>query len=321
MSSSDVDAAADSSTPTHDRGAAPDAGGHTDPAAVGGSGPTSTGANAAADSDAGGAPAADGGNLDPEPEDTSCLDASGELNANGRFEFHAQSTQQLELWLPKLPAGCRAPVVHFANGTGASCANYKPVLERLASHGFLSVCAENPNTGSGAAGMQALTTTLELFPDLAAHKLGSAGHEAGGQGAILTLQQAEAKWGARAIYAGMAIAPSSGHGSQPPSGTWQDAYANIRSPMLMMSGTADALVSERWVGDGYELLSDTIEAYWYSGIDAPHIPIPNDYIQELAVAWFRWKLLADAKACEYFKQLPASERWDKRAEQNAQPCH
>lgn len=275
---------------------------------------------ATADSDAGGPSTADSGAPYPEPEDTSCLEASGDLDKQGRFAFEAKSVQSLKLWLPKLPAGCKTPVVHFANGTGATCSNYQPVLERLASHGFLSVCAENTNTGSGLLGMEALEAVLEMYPDLAAHKVGSTGHEAGGQGAILSLQQLESKWGARAIYAGMAIAPASGHGSQPPGGTWQDSYANLRSPMLMMSGTQDALVSERRVADAYELLNDNIEAYWFSGVGALHIPVPNDYIQELAIAWFRWKLLGDVQACEYFKRLPDSERWDLRAEQNADAC-
>jgi fermentation-respiration switch protein FrsA (DUF1100 family) len=118
----------------------------------------------------------------------------------------------------------------------------------------------------------------------------------------------------------MAIAPATGHGSQPPSGSWQDAYAAVQSPMLMMSGSADMLVSERWVGDGYAALNDTTEAYWYSGVEATHIPIPHQHIQELAVAWFRWKLLGDKSACEYFKHLPDSTRWDKRAEQNPHDC-
>lgn len=34
----------------------------------------------------------------------------------------------------------------------------------------------------------------------------------------------------------------------------------------------------------------------------------------------RWKLLGDTQACEYFKQLPQSENWNERAQQNAQSC-
>src|SRR5688572_4816973 len=240
--------------------------------------------------DAGFDPAADGGSEPPAEEDTSCLNRDTHADAAGPFSFEMDAVETQRYWVPRLPAGCKAPVVHFANGTGASCANYRPLLERLASHGFLVVCAENPNTGSGVPGLQALEAALSTYPELAAHKLGSAGHHAGGQGAILSLQQAEAKWGTRATYAGLALAPASGHGSQPPSGSWMDSYAALKSPLFVISGSADALVSENWVGDTFEALGDAVEAYWFSALDAPHLPIPLEHIQPAAVAWFRWKL-------------------------------
>ncbi|HKU41515.1 MAG TPA: hypothetical protein VJR89_25335 [Polyangiales bacterium] len=274
------------------------------------------------DSDAGSQPAADGGQTTLTPEDSSCLSGIDERDyaSAGPFEFLAESMPKLKLWVPKLPSGCKVPVVHFANGTGATCSNYQPVLERLASHGFLAVCAENPATGSGVLGLEALEAALSMHPELAAHKLGSAGHHAGGQGAILTLQQAEAKWGSRGVYAGLAFAPASGHGAQPPSGTWQDAYAAVKSPVLMISGSADALVSESWVGDGFATLNDATEAYWYSAVGAMQIPVPVAQLQEASVTWFRWKLLGDQRACAYFKRLPASDRWDARGEQSAKDC-
>ena len=50
------------------------------------------------------------------------------------------------------------------------------------------------------------------------------------------------------IYAGLAMEPASGFGTQPTGGTWQSIYGKIKSPMFMFSGTADMLVSEAWVG-------------------------------------------------------------------------
>lgn len=253
-------------------------------------------------------------------EDSSCLIREVQLDAAGPFAFEATVLDSLKLWIPKLPALCKAPVIQLANGTGATCAHYKELLERLASHGFLTVCPETPTTGTGVPGFRALETVLDHYPELAAHKLGSLGHEAGGQGAILALQQAEATWGARASYAGLAIAPASGHGSQPPSGTWQEVYAAVVSPLLIVSIEGDAFVPESWVADGFDALSDTIEAYWYVALDAMHLPLPQAHMQELAVAWFRAQLLGDSAACAYFKQLPESPRWDARVVQNAPDC-
>ena len=101
------------------------------------------------------------------------------------------------------------------------CADYQDALQRLASHGFLTTCYEDTNTGAGTDGMTAFETALMNYPDLADNKLGSTGHSQGGQAAFTTLQLAEAKWGDKMIYAGLAMEPASGFGTQPAGGTWQ----------------------------------------------------------------------------------------------------
>jgi dienelactone hydrolase len=209
------------------------------------------------------------------------------------------------------------PVVHFANGTLATCENYRAALERLASHGFLSVCFESPATGNGNAGLEAFEAALQSHPDLADRKLGSAGHDQGGQGAFVTLQLAEAKWGDSMLYAGLAAQPSSGNGSHP---DWKTAFAQVKSPMFIFSGSADMLVNEAWVEQSYEALSDTVEAYLFSAVGATHIPVPITAINQVSVAWFRWKLLGDQRACQYLNELPDGEGWDRRKQQNARAC-
>jgi fermentation-respiration switch protein FrsA (DUF1100 family) len=150
-------------------------------------------------------------------------------------------------------------------------------------------------------------------------KFGSTGHSQGGQAAFVVLQFAEEKWGDQGVYAGLAMEPASGFGAQPTAG-WPAVYAKIKSPMFMFSGTADILVSESWVQQAFSALDDKIEAYWYSAVGSTHIPTPQEHTNYVAVSWFRWKLLGDAKACEYFKKLPDNDKWDKRKEQNAKPC-
>ena len=97
-------------------------------------------------------------------------------------------------------------------------------------------------------------------------------------------------------------------------------YGMIKSPMFMFSGTADILVSESWVQRGFAALADSVEAYNWSAVGATHIPVPNNETMEVGVPWFRWKLLGDKKACEAFKALPMTNRWDERKAQNAKPC-
>jgi hypothetical protein len=126
-------------------------------------------------------------------------------------------------------------------------------LQRLATHGFLAACYENTNTGAGSQGVQALDSALSTFPDLADHKFGSTGHSQGGQAAFTVLALAEKKYGfGDWIYAGLAMEPASGFGTQPVGATWQQLYAAIVSPMFMFSGLGtDGLVSQAWVQQAY----------------------------------------------------------------------
>jgi hypothetical protein len=43
-------------------------------------------------------------------------------------------------------------------------------------------------------------------------------------------------------------------------------------------------------------------------------------MNESSVAWLRWQLLGDAKACEHFKAMPDSDDWNLQAAQNESAC-
>jgi hypothetical protein len=289
-------------------------GGGADAAGVGGA----SGAVPAADGGGGAVVAGTGGaGASASP---SCLDGITDYENAGPFQFEAKSAGMVKLWVPAVPAGCKVPVIHLANGTGATCSNYQPALERLATHGFLTTCFEDPNTGAGTQGVMAFETALAMFPDLADNKLGSTGHSQGGQAAFTVLQLAEEKWGDTMVYAGLAMEPASGFGTQPAGGTWQEVYAKIKSPMFMFSGTADVLVSESWVQQAYDAMPTTNEVYWWSAIGATHIPTPVGPEEQISIPWFRWKLLGDKAACEYFKKMPDGSDWDKRMSENEAPC-
>jgi len=223
--------------------------------------------------------------------------------------------------VPNVPAGCKVPMVHLANGTGAMCMSYAASLERLASHGFLTLCYESTQTGAGTQGIEAFEAALAQYPDLADLRFGSTGHSQGGQSSFCVLQFAEEKWGDQGVYAGLAMEPASGFGAQPPTGTWQQVYSRIRSPMFMFSGQgSDGLVSQVWVQDGFNALDDSIEAYHWSKAGATHIPVPNGEEMQISIPWFRWKLLGDQTACRAFKEIRNEPAWLEAAVQNEQPC-
>jgi predicted alpha/beta-hydrolase family hydrolase len=257
--------------------------------------------------------------VEPEPGPSAgCLDGITNYKEKGKFTFKTETSGAVKIWVPDVPAGCKVPVVHLANGTGASCSSYGAVLTHLASHGFLATCYENTNTGQGTQCIMALETTIMKHPELADNKIGSTGHSQGGGAAFMCLQRAEEKWGDAKIYAGHSMEPASGFGDSP--ANWASFYAKIKSPMFMFNGSSDILVSASWVGDAFNALPDTTESYWYEATGAAHIPVPTSWTQESAVAWFRWKLLGDKAACEYFKKMPDGDQWNLRKKQAEKGC-
>ena len=253
-------------------------------------------------------------------DESSCLASITDYGVRGPFKYAQKNAGVIKMWIPEVPAGCKVPVVHLANGTGASCGNYAATLNTLASHGFLTTCYENTNTGAGTQGLQAFERAVADYPNLAAKKFGSMGHSQGGQAAFTVLALTEEKFGPSATYAGLAMEPASGFGTQPRGISWQALYAKIKSPMFMFSGTADVLVSQGWVRQGFAALADSVEAYHWSAQGATHIPVPNGETQQVAVPWFRWKLLGDKGACKAFFALEAGTRWNKVQSQNEKTC-
>lgn len=261
------------------------------------------------------------GASDPVPHGA-CLDGIEDFSKAGPFKVTTKREGSVNFYVPGVPPGCKVPIVHLANGTGASCATYLSSLQRLATHGFLAACYESTNTGAGDQGLKALDTALAVFPELADDKFGSTGHSQGGQAAFTVLALAEKKYGDRFIYAGLAIEPASGFGSQPAGTTWQALYGAIKSPLFMWSALGtDGLVSQAWVQRAYDATSKTVEAYFWTAEGATHIPVPNEETQEIAIPWFRWKLLGDRAACRAFAALPKNNaKWAQVAAKNQRAC-
>jgi hypothetical protein len=265
------------------------------------------------------ATSSDGASVDASAGESSegCLRAPSDYARPGSFGFSLMELERVKVWVPEVAAGCRVPLVHFSNGTGATCDSYGDVLRLLASHGFLTVCAESTNTAAGTQCVDALTAARDRFPALAGSAIGSAGHHTGGAGALLCLNPAQARFGAGTRAAGFAVAPASGTGGSP---DWMARFAEVHAPLLMMRGTNDVLVSKMWVRSAFDLLPDRTESYWFEAVGANHVPLPTRWMQESIVAWFRWKLLDDRAACSYLKALPAQDHWELEAEQAPSDC-
>jgi hypothetical protein len=252
----------------------------------------------------------------------SCLDGITSYASSGPFGYSTKSSGRVNMWIPKVPAGCKVPMVHYSNGTGATCSFYTASLVRLASNGFLALCYEDTYTGAGKYGIEAFKTALSQYPDLADYKFGSTGHSQGGMASLVTLQYAEAEWGEKGVYAGLAIEPASGFGETPSEG-WETVYGKIKSPAFLFSGLGtDTLVSQSWVQQAFDALSKPVEAYFWAKRGANHLTTVNQDAEEVLVSWFRWKLLGDQKACQYWKAIPTTDSsWTVVDKQNEVACN
>jgi len=116
--------------------------------------------------------------------------------------------------------------------------------------------------------------------------------------------------------------PASGFGANPSEG-WQTLYASINSPVFMFSGLGtDTLVSQGWVQTAFDALDSSTEAYFYAKSGANHISTIGRDGSEVVVSWFRWTLLGDTQACEYFKAIPTTDTsWSLVDSQNERPCN
>jgi len=253
----------------------------------------------------------------------SCLPNVADYRGDGPFDYTTDELSvgfdDVNVWIPQdLPSGCRVPIVHIANGTGATCSTYGSLARHFASHGFVTACYEDTNTGQGTQAIAAIEAVIDEYGDIVDTKYGFTGHSQGGGGAILGVYRAEQQWGSSREYAGLGIEPAHGFGDSPSS--WPSLYGQIYSPVAMFNGSADSLVSASWVRSGYDALDDGLEKAWYEAVGAAHIPPPNTDAGEMGVAWFRWQLLGDSDACEHFKNMPSSSDWRSQETDNLSDC-
>jgi hypothetical protein len=252
-----------------------------------------------------------------------CLPQVSSYRGDGPFDYTTDELSvgfdDVNVWIPQdLPSGCRVPIVHIANGTGATCSTYGSLARHFASHGFVTACYEDTNTGQGTQAIDAIEAVVSEYGDIVDTKYGFTGHSQGGGGAILGVYRAEQQWGSSREYAGLGIEPAHGFGDSPYN--WSTLYGQIYSPIAMFNGSADILVSSSWVRSGYNALSSSLEKAWYEAVGAAHIPPPNTDAGEMGVAWFRWQLLGDSDACEHFKNMPSSSDWRNQETDNLSDC-
>jgi predicted dienelactone hydrolase len=207
-------------------------------------------------------------------------------------------------------AAGRHPLVIWGNGTHASPASYRDLLEHWASHGFVVAAAMAPNAGRGVEMRNCMSMLLdENLRDgsVFQHKIdpariGVAGHSQGGGGALMLGRDLR-------VTTTMAIQPYIlGLGHNP------SASENQNGPLLLLSGAEDMTASPESNQQPVFDQAD-VPVTWLTLRGATHMaPMSTGgSFRGPMTAWLRWMLLDDSQAARLFEGencvLCTDERW------------
>lgn len=173
------------------------------------------------------------------------------------------------------------PVILWGNGTGASPTSYGALLKHWASWGFVVVAANTANAGSGED-MIACLNWLErssLASEVNLQRVGTSGHSQGGGGSIM------AGTDPRITTTAPIEAYTLGLGHSRTSWTRQSG------PMLLLSGSADRLVSPR-LNHGPLFSQANVPVFWGILQGASHFEPTRDGggFRGITTAWFLYQL-------------------------------
>lgn len=209
------------------------------------------------------------------------------------------------------PAGLKGgeglPVIVWGNATGSPTGLYKPILEHLASHGFIVVAGDDSFTGDGDSMIEGLDWILddsEYADSIDSSAVGITGHSQGGASAVVV-----AATDSR-IKALVAI--------QPDCNFWVDCddAEDINAATLAIAGSSDILVSSRSVKRKvYDEIGRDIPAVFAERRSMGHMGWFSDQVDtygDIIGSWFGAHLKGDSAALDDFAsngKLAGDREW------------
>lgn len=198
------------------------------------------------------------------------------------------------------------PMILVVNGTGFKATKYEPMLEQMASWGFIVVGTQDKGTGTGETSIETLNYMLDenenadsiFFGKIDVENIGITGFSQGGAATIRAITMYEES------HYFKAAAPLSPVCERTASQTTDYPYdsADINCPVLLLAGTSGEFETE------IVIPLDQMQEM-YSKINAPkvmarRVGMTHDDMMYQAggyvVAWFMWQLQGDETAAQAF---------------------
>lgn len=202
------------------------------------------------------------------------------------------------------------PVILYVNGTGGKASRYEPLLEQLASWGFIVVGTEDKATGTGESTIRMLNHIIEehqnpqsiFYRKINTEKIGAAGFSQGGAG---VLNAVSAYPESSTFHTAVLLSPPCESTAE--SLGYPYDLKKVHCPVLMLAGTSGEFELEFVIP--YEQMN-----IMYDKIEVPKMMARkkgmthDDMViqgQGYLTAWMLWQLQDDPQAADVFTGNPA----------------
>lgn len=213
---------------------------------------------------------------------------------------HTVETRNVDAYTVVAPVGAGPwPAVVMVNGTATPASEYMPLLDHLASWGFVVVGNEDAQAGDGQSTLRTIEALADLEPRADVKRIGLYGHSQGGVGAFNAAAQSE---NVSAVYVASPAAASIAKKND-----WPYRVAELEMPVFFMAGDGrqDRMFVSPWESVEEAFNSTTGPGVLARRLGADH-PDVLEFGDAYATAWLSWQLCDDQSAAPAF-QGPSPE--------------
>jgi hypothetical protein len=200
--------------------------------------------------------------------------------------------------------GCLNPVIVWGNGTFNTPSNYTALFNHFASQGFIVAAADTSNAGSGQEMLACLSYIIAqntasgspLEGHIDVNHIASSGYSQGGAGCLAAGEDPR-------FTTVLAVSPYIviALGNYDPS-----AYAAAQThPLFMISGSADTVATPS-TNQQPIFMTAPVPIFWATHAGSTHFEVLSNggAYEGPMTAWFRWKLMGDPNARQWFETPP-----------------
>lgn len=198
------------------------------------------------------------------------------------------------------------PMVLLVNGTGGKASKYEPLLEQLASWGFIVVGTQDKGTGTGATTIKALNYMLSenenrdsiFYGKIDVDNIGITGHSQGGAATMNAITKYEES---KYFKTAVPLSPVSEKTAEQTTNYPYDS-SKVNIPIFILAGTSGDFETE--VVIPFSEMQKMYDKITSPKIMARRTGMTHDDMlykaEGYVTAWFMWQLQGDAEAAKAF---------------------